>query len=148
MSPKEETIWLTQEEIGKLFGKARNTITEHINKVYKNKELDENLTCRKNRQVRFEGERKIVREIKYYNLDLIILVGYRVNSLKAQTFRKRANKVLRDYLIKGYVINENRVVVTNENFNNLLFVVNDMKSVLNVNINLTNKWNVILTNGG
>ena len=105
VSPKEETIWLTQEEIGKLFDKARNTITEHINKVYKNKELDENLTCRKNRQVRFEGERKIVREIKYYNLDIIILVDYRVTSLKAQTFRKWANKVLRDYLIKGYVIN-------------------------------------------
>ena len=81
-----------------------------------------------NRQVRFEGERKIVREIKYYNLDLIILVGYRVNSLKAQTFRKWANNVLKDYLLKGYVINENRVVVTNENFNNLLLVVNDMKS--------------------
>ena len=67
VSSKEVTRWLTQEEIGKLFDKARNTITEHINKVYKNKELDENLTCRKNRQVRFEGERKIVREIKYYN---------------------------------------------------------------------------------
>ena len=116
VSPDEETIWLTQEEIAQLFGKARNTITEHINIIYKSNELVEELTCRKNRRVRYEGNRKIEREIKTYNLDLIILVGYRVNSKKAQIFRKWANKVLKEYLLKGYVINENRVIVSNDNY--------------------------------
>ena len=97
VSPDEETIWLTQEEIAQLFSKARNTITEHINIIYKSNELVEELTCRKNRRVRYEGNRKIEREIKTYNLDLIILVGYRVNSKKAQIFRKWANKVLKEY---------------------------------------------------
>ena len=116
VSPEEETIWMTQDEIGVLFEKARNTITEHINKIYKNKELDESSTCRKNRQVRFEGNRNVERLINYYNLDVVILIGYRVNSMKAQVFRKWANKVLKDYLLKGYVINENRVIVSNENY--------------------------------
>ena len=116
VSPKEETIWLTQEEIGYLFGKARNTITEHINIIYKNNELDEQLTCRKIRRVKYEGVRKIEREMKMYNLDIIIYVGYRVNSSKAQIFRKWSNKVLKEYLLKGYVINENRVTISNENY--------------------------------
>ena len=71
-------------------------------------------------------KRKINRKIKIYNLDMIISIGYRVKSKRAITFRQWANKVLRDYLLKGYVINENRVVVTNENFNNLLLVVNNI----------------------
>ena len=94
VSPKEETIWLTQDEIGYLFEKARNTITEHINIIYKDNELDEKSTCRKIRRVKYEGVRKIEREIKIYNLDMIIYIGYRVNSLKAQAFRKWSNKVL------------------------------------------------------
>ena len=108
VSPEEETIWMTQDEIGVLFEKARNTVTEHINKIYKNKELDESSTCRKNRQVRFEGNRNVERLINYYNLDVIILVGYRVNSIKAQVFKKWDNKVLKDYLLntldKGVVV--------------------------------------------
>ena len=116
ISYKEETIWLNQSEIAKLFQKARTTINEHITNIYRNDELDIFSTCRQFRQVRFEGKRKIERLIKLYNLDVIILVGYRVNSKRANQFRKWANKVLKDYLIKGYVINENRVVVSNENY--------------------------------
>lgn len=130
VSPKEETIWITQQEISILLGKARNTITEHINKIYKNKELEFFSTCQKNRQVRYEENRIIEREIKIYNLDLIILLGYRVNSLKAQIFRKWANKVLRDYLIKGYVINENRVVVSNKNYIELRHEVVNINNIL------------------
>ena len=88
VSPKEETIWMTENEIAELFNKARNTINEHIKKIYSNNELEESSTCRKNRQVLVEGKRRIEREIKLYNLDLIILIGYRVNSKKAQMFPK------------------------------------------------------------
>ena len=136
VSPKEETIWLTQEEIGYLFGKARNTITEHINIIYKNNELDEQLTCRKIRRVKYEGVRKIEREIKMYNLDIIIYVGYRVNSSKAQIFRKWSNKVLKEYLLKGYVINENRVTVSNENYIELR---NEVSNINNRLIKLEDK---------
>ena len=136
VSPDEETIWLTQEEIAQLFGKARNTITEHINIIYKSNELVEELTCRKNRRVRYEGNRKIEREIKTYNLDLIILVGYRVNSKKAQIFRKWANKVLKEYLLKGYVINENRVIVSNDNYIELR---NEVASINNRLIKIEDK---------
>ena len=127
-SPKEETIWMTQEELSILYLTSISTINYHIKNIYNSHELDENSTFRKIRKVQVEGNRTIERTIKYYNLDVIILIGYRVNSIKAQVFRKWANKVLRDYLLKGYVINENRVLVSNENFNNLLVVVNDMKS--------------------
>ena len=89
---------MRQEEISILFDKARNTITEHINNIYKQNELDENSTCRKNRQVRYEGERKVEMVIKLCNLDLIILVGYRVNSKKAQCFRRWSNQVLKEDL--------------------------------------------------
>ena len=128
VNPKEETIWLSQQQMSLLFGVNENVITYHIKEIFKKNELNEDSTTRKIRVVRFEGNRSVSRNILFFNLDIIILVGYRVNSLKAQTFRKWANKVLRDYLIKCYVINENRVVVTNESFNNLLLVVNDMKS--------------------
>ena len=151
VSPKEETIWLTQEEIGYLFGKARNTITEHINIIYKNNELDEQLTCRKIRRVKYEGVRKIEREIKMYNLDIIIYVGYRVNSSKAQIFKKWSNKVLKEYLLKGYVINENRVIVSNENYIELR---NEVSNINNRLIKLEDKvfdkeygLNKILYNG-
>ena len=123
-SPKEETIWMTQEELSILYLTSISTINYHIKNIYNSHELDENSTFRKIRKVQVEGNRTIERTIKYYNLDVIILIGYRVNSIKAQVFRKWANKVLRDYLLKGYVINENRVLVSNENFNNLLVVVN------------------------
>ena len=89
---------MRQEEISILYDKARNTITEHINNTYKHNELDENSTCRKNRQVRYEGERRDEMVNKLYNLDLIILVGYRVNSKKAQCFRCWANQVLKEDL--------------------------------------------------
>ena len=112
-SPKEETIWLTQEQIAKLFAKAKSTINEHIKNILKN-ELEEKEVCRKFGKT--ELSYVTTKPIIMYNLDLILAVGYRVNSKRGVIFRKWANKVLKDYLLKGYVINENRVVVSNENY--------------------------------
>ena len=103
---ENETVWLTQSQMAELFGVDRTSIVRHIRNIYKSEELEEFSTCAKNAQVRFEGQRQIVREIPYYNLDMIISVGYRVNSKNATAFRRWATTVLKQYLIKGYVINQ------------------------------------------
>ena len=102
---ENETVWLTQSQMAELFGVDRTSIVRHIRNIYKSEELEENSTCSKNAQVRIEGQRQIVREIPYYNLDMIISVGYRINSKNATSFRRWATSVLKQYLIKGYVIN-------------------------------------------
>ena len=84
---EEETVWLTQDQMATLFGKGRSTITEHIGNVYEEGELEQNSTSRKSRQVRLEGTREVEREIDYYNLDVIISVGYRVKSPQGTQFR-------------------------------------------------------------
>ena len=101
-----DTVWLTQSQMAELFGVDRTSIVRHIRNIYKSEELDQNSTCAKNAQVRTEGHRSILREIPYYNLDMIISVGYRVNSKNATSFRRWATSVLKQYLIKGYVINQ------------------------------------------
>lgn len=103
---ENETVWLTQSQMAELFGVDRTSIVRHIRNIYKSKELEESSTCAKNAQVRIEGQRQIVREIPYYNLDMIISVGYRVNSKNATSFRRWATSVLKQYLIKGYAINQ------------------------------------------
>lgn len=115
-----ETVWLTQAQIGLLFGVDRTVIVRHIGNVYKTHELDAISTCAKIAQVQTEGKRTVMREVNYYNLDMILSVGYRVNSINATKFRQWANKVLKDYLLHGYAINqrierlENRVSRTEE----------------------------------
>jgi len=106
---EQETVWLTQDQMGTLFGKGRSTITEHILNVFSEKELNKEATSRKYRQVRKEGNRTVEREIEHYNLDVIISVGYRVKSKQGTQFRIWANSVLKDYLVKGYTINEKRL---------------------------------------
>ena len=96
---KDETVWLTQEQMGILFGKSRSTINEHIKNIYKEKELDEQETLRK-----FGNSEFSAKSTNYYNLDMIISVGYRVNSKNGIIFRKWATKVLNDYMIKGYAV--------------------------------------------
>lgn len=105
---ENDTVWLTQEQIAKLFGKARSTITEHINNIFNEKELDENTS------VGFSDESVNHRPSKFYNLDVILSVGYRVNSKKGIAFRKWANRVLKNYLIQGYAINEKRITSLNK----------------------------------
>lgn len=103
---ENDTVWLTQSQMAELFGVDRTSIVRHIRNIYKSEELDQNSTCAKNAQVRTEGHRSILREIPYYNLDMIISVGYRVNSKNATSFRRWATSILKQYLIKGYAINQ------------------------------------------
>ena len=101
-----ETVWLTQSQMSELFQTDRTVINRHIRNIYKSGELEEEATCAKNAQVRIEGSRTVSRAIPYYNLDMIISVGYRVNSIRGVRFRQWANSVLKQYLIKGYAVNE------------------------------------------
>lgn len=102
-----DTVWLSQAEIALLYDTDRTSISRHITNIYKSEELDESATCAKIAQVRFEGNRRIERTINTYNLDMIISVGYRVNSKYATRFRMWANRILKEYLTRGYAINHN-----------------------------------------
>ena len=103
---ENETVWLTQAQMVTLFKSSRTNILEHIQHIYEDDELDESSTCRKCRQVQKEGNRMVNRTKTMYNLDMIISVGYRVNTKRGIKFRQWANKILKQYLIKGYVIND------------------------------------------
>ncbi len=105
---EDETVWLTQDQMAALFGKGRSTIAEHIGNVFEEGELEQNRTCRKFRQVRQEGHREVEREIDHYNLDVIISVGYRVKSQQGTQFRIWATQRLKEYIIKGFALNDER----------------------------------------
>lgn len=102
---ENETVWLNQYQLAELFQTDRTAILKHIQNIYATGELDEKTTCAKIAQVKKEGNRLVKREILNYNLDLILSVGYRVNSKKGTQFRIWASRVLKDYLLKGYTIN-------------------------------------------
>ena len=106
---KDETVWLSQQQMALLFNSSRTNIIEHINNIYSEEELDKVSTCQNFRQVQKEGKRNIARNIPFYNLDMIISVGYRVKSKNGIVFRKWANKIIKDYLIKGYAVNNKRL---------------------------------------
>ena len=120
VSPLEDTVWLSQEQMALLFNVNVPAVNKHIKNIISENELDEGSTVSKMEIVRYEGNRKVKRNINIYNLDMIISVGYRVNSVEGIKFRKWANKVLKEYLIKGYAINEERSLVTNENYIRLI----------------------------
>lgn len=103
---KEETLWLDAHQIAYLFDVKRPAVVKHIKNIYKDGELDENSTCSILEQVAADGKK---RKMNFYNLDVIIAVGYRVNSKKATQFRIWATNVLKNYLVKGYAINEKRL---------------------------------------
>lgn len=109
-----DTVWLTQDEMALLFDVDRTRIVRHISNIYSDGELDLFLTCAENAQVQVEGARKVKRRIKIYNLDMIISVGYRVKSKRGIIFRKWANKILKEYLIQGYSVNEKRINYLNK----------------------------------
>ena len=109
-----DTLWLNVEKISELFEKDRTTIQRHIKNIYKDGELDQNPTCAFFAQVQKEGSRSITRKIPYYNLDVILAVGYRVSSKVATDFRKWATNILKNYLINGYAINEKRLTQKQE----------------------------------
>ena len=107
---KNETVWANQKQIADIFWVERSVVTKHIRNIYKDWEIDKNSTCAKIAQVQIEGKRQVKREIEYYNLDVILAVWYRVNSAKAIKFRQWASKVLKDYIVKGYALNEKRLI--------------------------------------
>lgn len=105
----EDTVWLTNSQLVELFDSSKANISEHIKHVFQSNELDEGATVRKFRTVQQEGNRLVERNRVHYNLDVIIAVGYRVNSIRGTQFRQWATQRLRDYLIQGYAINEKRL---------------------------------------
>lgn len=106
---QDETIWLTQKLMATLFNVSIPTINEHLKNVYEKGEIDEKATIRKFRIVQIEGGRKVSRDVDFYNLDAIISIGYRVNSIRATQFRQWATQVLREFAIKGYVLDKKRL---------------------------------------
>lgn len=104
-----ETVWLTQQQMAELFCSSRTNIVEHIRHIYEEGELDEASTCRKFRQVRDEGGRRVSREIPHYNLDMIISLGYRVKSRIATHFRRWATERLKEYMLKGFTMDDERL---------------------------------------
>lgn len=105
----DETVWLSQQQMAELFKTSRTNIVEHIRNIYDEGELDKNSTCRDFRQVRKEGNRNVSRDIPFYNLDMIISLGYRVKSKIATDFRKWATERLKEYIIKGFTMDDERL---------------------------------------
>ena len=103
---ENENIWLTQAQMAELFQTDRTSIVRHINNIYKTDELTREATCAKIAQVQTEGSRQVTRVLPYFNLDMIISVGYRVNSKRGIKFRQWANRILKEYLVNGYAVNE------------------------------------------
>ena len=122
VSPSEDTVWLTQEQIAVLFDTARSTVAYHIGNIMRNNEVDESTS------VEFFDRSIRHRPSKYYNLDVILAVGYKVNSKRGVTFRKWATSVLKQYMLKGYAIEPSRVLVSHENYLDLVNVVNRIDS--------------------
>jgi len=108
---EHETVWLTQQQMAILFDVKENNITYHIQSVYKTHELEPESTTQKIRVVRKEGNRQVNRQIDFYNLDMIISVGYRVNSANATQFRRWATSVLKEYMLKGYAVNQRLIAM-------------------------------------
>lgn len=106
---QDETVWLSQQQLVELYQTSRTNIVEHIKNIYSEGELRENSTCRKFRQVRNEGGRKVNREIPFYNLDMIISLGYRIKSSIATNFRIWATRRLKEYMIKGFTMDDERL---------------------------------------
>ena len=106
---ENDTVWLTQQQMAELFQSSRSNIVEHIQHIYDEGELDEDSTCRKIRQVRLEGKRQVSREMPYYNLDMILSLGYRVKSTVATRFRRWATARLKEYMIKGFALDDERL---------------------------------------
>lgn len=108
----EDTVWLTQQQMSDLYQTSRTNVVEHIKHIYEDGELVEEATCRKIRQVRQEGTRMVEREIPHYNLDMIISLGYRINSIQATHFRQWATARLKEYIIKGFTMDDERLKQT------------------------------------
>ncbi len=124
---KRDTVWGNLNQIANLFGRDKSVISRHIKNIYKSRELEEKSTVAIFATVQKEGDRKINREIEYYNLDVILSVGYRVDSKQATQFRIWATKTLKQHLLEGYTINKNRIIMHHDKF---LQALANVKAVL------------------
>ena len=138
VSVDSETIWLTQKQIAEVFGGTKQNISLHINNIYKEKELDKISTVKYYLTVQKEGNREVTRNIEHYNLDMILSLGYRINSIKATKFRQWATSVLKNYIQNGYAINNHKI--TEQRLfaleNDMQFIKSKIKTTL---------WNLIKT---
>lgn len=140
---QDNTLWLSAEKIAKLFEKDRSNIQRHIAKIYKEQELEENSTCAFFAQVQKEGQRTVSRKIPYYNLDVILAVGYRVTSKTATEFRKWATNVLHKYILDGYVINEKKLKEEQDKVKTLQSTINILSRSLTKQVdNLEDAQNI------
>ncbi len=124
---QHETIWLTQQQVADLFEVQKAAISKHVKNIFESKELSYKATVSKMETVQSEGKRQVKRIMEYYNLDLVLSIGYRVNSKQATLFRQWANKVLKNYIVQGYAINKQRI---QKNYTQFIQAVNDVKSLL------------------
>ena len=120
ISPKEENIWLSKNQISELFDRDRSVISKHIKKIFEDLECDTKSNVQKMHILNSD------KMVEFYSLDIIIAVGFKTNSKRAITFRKWANKVLKEYLLQGYIINKERSLVTNENYVRLISKVESL----------------------
>ena len=111
---QDETVWLNQQQIALLFGTQRQAITKHLKNIFESGELDRQATCSILELVQKEGNRMVRRHVEIYNLDVIISVGYRVNTKRGIQFRQWANKVIKDYMLKGYAVNQRLLNIENQ----------------------------------
>ncbi len=149
---EEETVWLTQKQMADLFAKDLRTVNEHIKNIFQEGELKEDSTIRKFRIVQKEGKRNVTRNVDHFNLDAIISVGYRVNSKKGTQFRIWANKILKDYLLKGYALNQKRlkdtgldefekaIALIKETIEQKKLTTDEAEGLLEVITTYTNSW--------
>ena len=128
---EEDTVWLNLKQLTELFQRDKSVISRHINNIFREGELDEKSTVAKYATLQIEGKREVIREIEFYNLDAIISVGYRVNSKQGVKFRIWASKILKEYLMKGYAVNEKRLSKQSEELINLKNTVKILGNVLN-----------------
>ncbi len=126
-----ETVWLNLMQISELFERDKSVISRHINNIYKENEIDRVATVANFATVQTEGNRKINRFVDYYNLDVIISIGYRIKSQRGTQFRIWANKILKDYLVKGYALNEKRLTLQNKKLKELQETIKILGNVLN-----------------
>lgn len=126
-----ETVWLNLMQISELFERDKSVISRHINNIYKENEIDRVATVANFATVQTEGNRKINRSVDYYNLDVIISIGYRIKSQRGTQFRIWANKILKDYLVKGYALNEKRLTLQNKKLKELQETIKILGNVLN-----------------
>ena len=110
---EDETVWLSQQQMADLYDTTKQNISLHIKNIFDEEELDINSTVNEFLKVQKEGNQKVERKVKYYNFDIIISIGFRVNSKKAIKFRTWANKIIKDYMVQGFALNDERFLIVN-----------------------------------